>query len=119
MQALARRQADWLERMRTQAFPHWREVEAGRREPDNRTAISVAVPFEAEWLTRNSGIVGKMVRSISDYRTWHDLPILADALEDAGCDDRHILDHLRAEIQHSAACWVVNGLLARLPAEKE
>jgi len=34
------------------------------------------------------------------------LPILADALEEAGCDARPLLDHLRADLRHFPACWV-------------
>ncbi len=38
-------------------------------------------------------------------------PILADALEDAGCTDRSILDHLRGPGPHVRGCWAVDLLL--------
>jgi hypothetical protein len=52
------------------------------------------------------------VSDIHDFRAYLELPILADALEEAGCDDGRILRHLRARTKgHDARCWVVNGLL--------
>jgi hypothetical protein len=40
------------------------------------------------------------------------LAILADALEDAGCDSRDILDHLRGAAPHVGRCWVVGLVLS-------
>jgi hypothetical protein len=39
------------------------------------------------------------------------LAILADALEDAGCDNAEILSHLRGSGPHVRGCWVVDLLL--------
>ncbi|MFO0849874.1 MAG: hypothetical protein U0871_15165 [Gemmataceae bacterium] len=41
------------------------------------------------------------------------MPILADALEEAGCDDSRILDHCREPGEHVRGCWVVDRLLGR------
>jgi len=41
------------------------------------------------------------------------LPILADALEDAGCDDAAILAHLRDPSQHVRGCWALDLLLGK------
>jgi hypothetical protein len=41
------------------------------------------------------------------------LRVLSDALEDAGCTDRGILDHLRSTGPHVRGCWVVDALLGR------
>lgn len=41
------------------------------------------------------------------------LPILADALEDAGCDDPEILTHCRQEGRHVKGCWVIDLILGR------
>jgi hypothetical protein len=41
------------------------------------------------------------------------LAVLADALEEAGCDDLAILDHLRGPGPHVRGCWVVDLLLAK------
>lgn len=41
------------------------------------------------------------------------LAILADALEDAGCDNADILDHCRSDGPHVRGCWVVDLLLGK------
>ena len=65
------------------------------------------------WLTWNDGAVQKMVQVIYDGRRFADLPILADALEDAGCDNADILAHCRSGGEHVRGCWVVDLLLDR------
>jgi hypothetical protein len=41
------------------------------------------------------------------------LPVLADALEEAGCDDREFLAHLRGGGPHCRGCFVVDALLGK------
>jgi hypothetical protein len=41
------------------------------------------------------------------------LSVLADALEDAGCDQTDILDHLRGPGPHVRGCWVVDLILGK------
>ncbi len=41
------------------------------------------------------------------------LGVLADALEDAGCGERTILDHLRGPRPHVRGCWAVDHLLGK------
>src|SRR5205807_1471191 len=41
------------------------------------------------------------------------LLILADALEEAGCSDQALLDHLRGPGLHVRGCWAVDLVLAR------
>ena len=48
---------------------------------------------------------------IYDNRSYHLLPILADALEEAGCTDADILEHLRGSGPHLRGCWAVDTLL--------
>jgi hypothetical protein len=44
--------------------------------------------------------------------------VLADALEDAGCDRDEPLAHLRdAAVTHGCGCWVIAWLLGRAPDE--
>jgi hypothetical protein len=42
------------------------------------------------------------------------LPILADALEEAGCTDPEILGHCRGEEEHVRGCWVVDLILDKV-----
>jgi hypothetical protein len=42
------------------------------------------------------------------------MPILADALQDAGCDNEDVLNHCRdANAAHVRGCWVVDLLLGK------
>lgn len=60
---------------------------------------------------RESVAVGQIVRVIADEGRFSDLPILADALEDAGCDDEDILKHCRGGGPHGRGCWVIDLVL--------
>ena len=51
---------------------------------------------EPTWLTWNDGTVRRIAQSIYDERAFDRMPILADALEDAGCDNQDILNHCRS-----------------------
>ena len=48
-----------------------------------------------------------------EERAFDRLPILADALEDAGCDNADILNHCRSAGPHVRGCWVVDLVLGR------
>jgi hypothetical protein len=41
------------------------------------------------------------------------MPILGDALEEAGCDDAEVLAHCRSPSTHVRGCWVADGLLGK------
>jgi hypothetical protein len=60
------------------------------------------------WLT---GDVVALARGIRADGAFERLPILADALEDAGCDDANILTHCRCGGPHARGCWVVDVVL--------
>lgn len=68
--------------------------------------------IEAVWLSANDAAVKKLAQRINDDRRWQDLPMLADALEAAGCADRELIDHCRQPGEHSKQCWVVDMILA-------
>lgn len=46
-------------------------------------------------------------------REFGTMPILADALQDAGCDNDYILNHCRAEKPHARGCWVLDAILGK------
>jgi hypothetical protein len=54
-----------------------------------------------------------LARAIWDERRFHDLPVLADALEEAGCTDAEILAHCRHGGMHVLGCWVLDLVLRR------
>jgi hypothetical protein len=71
------------------------------------------VAFDPAWRTRE---VVALAEGIYADRAWDRLPILADALEEAGCADADVLGHCRGGGPHARGCWVVDGLLGRRPA---
>jgi hypothetical protein len=64
-------------------------------------------------LAWNDRTVPRLAQSIYDKRNFALLPILADALEDASCTDRAILDHCRGPGPHVRGCWAVDLLLGK------
>ena len=68
----------------------------------------------AAWLKWNDGTVRKMARSIYDGRDYDCLPLLADALEEAGCTDAAILAHCRGPGEHVRGCWCLDLLIGRV-----
>jgi len=65
----------------------------------------------ASCLAWEGGTVVKLARFIYDGRRFEDLPILADALEDAGCSDEDVLSHCRGPGPHVRGCHVLDLLL--------
>jgi hypothetical protein len=54
-----------------------------------------------------------LAQAIYDERAFEHLPVLADALEEAGCTDAAILGHCRQPGPHARGCWVVDLLVGR------
>ena len=50
---------------------------------------------------------------MSETRDFSPMPILADALQDAGCADEQVLAHCRGDGPHARGCWVVDLLTGR------
>jgi hypothetical protein len=73
----------------------------------------VGNPFRAQvvqgWGAACNDLAAGIVRSAGFDR----LPILADALEDAGCTDAEILNHCRQPGEHWRGCWVVDLILGK------
>jgi hypothetical protein len=68
------------------------------------------VVFDPAWRTEAAvGIAAKMY----DDRDFRAMPILADALEEAGCDSPDILSHCRNPGVHVRGCWVVDLVLGK------
>jgi len=74
-------------------------------------SLSHPVALNPEWLTST---VVSLARGIYEERTCDKMPILADALQDAGCEDRAVLMHCRSKRQvHVRGCWVLDLLLQK------
>jgi hypothetical protein len=69
------------------------------------------VAADPRWLTDTVLALAKQVYESRDFSA---MPILADALQEAGCDDEQVLTHCRdAKQLHARGCWVVDMLLGR------
>ena len=68
------------------------------------------VTVDPTWLT--PGVV-RLARAAYVDRAFDRMPILGDALEDAGCIDIAILAHCRDPVDHVRGCWVVDALLGK------
>jgi len=66
--------------------------------------------FDPRWRTADA--VG-LARAIYEDRAFDRLPLLADALMDAGCDSEDILAHCRGDGPHVRGCWVVDLVLGK------
>jgi hypothetical protein len=69
-----------------------------------------SVPFAPEWRTPT---VLAMARQMYESRDFSPMPILADALQDAGCGSDDILIHCRRPGPHVRGCWVVDAVLSK------
>ncbi len=66
------------------------------------------VKFDAQWRTDTAV---SLARRMYESRDFSAMPVLADALQDAGCARADTLDHCRAPGPHVRGCWVVDGVL--------
>ena len=68
------------------------------------------VTIESRWLTET--VVG-IASCIYTERAFERMPILADALQEAGCENEVVLNHCREPGEHVRGCWVVDLLLGK------
>jgi hypothetical protein len=71
------------------------------------------VQIDPAWLSWSDGAVRGVAETIYDEGEFARVPILADALEEAGCTHEVILGHLRNGRQHVGGCWVVDLVLKK------
>jgi hypothetical protein len=71
------------------------------------------ITLEPSWLAWDDGCIVKLAKGTYEERTFESLPILADALEEAGCTNGDILAHLRGPGPHVRGCWVIDLLLGK------
>jgi len=63
------------------------------------------------WLDHDGGLAFALARCVYGRRAFDRLPVLADALEDAGCDHAGLLEHLRSPGPHVRGCWALDSIL--------
>lgn len=69
--------------------------------------------IEPALLSWNSGAIPRLASVVYEDQAFDRLPILADALEEAGCTDADILAHCRKPGEHWRGCWVVDLILGK------
>jgi hypothetical protein len=68
------------------------------------------VAFDPAWRTET---VVALATAIYAERAFDRMPILADALQEVGCDNDDILTHCRGDSPHARGCWVVDLVLSK------
>jgi hypothetical protein len=94
----------------------------GRPQPGRHTALLRELfinpfrpmpPIDPSWLAWSGGCVRNLAQTIYDERAFERLPILGDALEEAGCTNEEMLSHCRSGGEHVRGCWAVDALLGQ------
>lgn len=68
------------------------------------------VAFSSDWRTDTALALAILMYEGRDFSA---MPILADALQDAGCDRAEVIDHCRGSGSHVRGCWVVDLVLGK------
>ncbi len=71
------------------------------------------VSIHSAWLDPDVLAIAKQMLK---RKSFEKMPILADALEEAGCDDEEILAHCRNGKEHVAGCWLLELILEKGPS---
>lgn len=98
------------------------EAEAqGRRLQEQQRQVEllrelVAYPFHPprvgpSWLTTS---VKSLAQAITEEQSFEIMPILGDALQEAGCDDEQIIEHCYQTTPHLKECWLLDRLLSAM-----
>lgn len=69
-----------------------------------------AVSFDARWRTLD--VMG-LAHAIYEDKVFDRMPILADSLMDADCEDKKIIAHCKDGLPHAKRCWVVDLILGK------
>lgn len=64
--------------------------------------------FDPDWRTDTAVAIARQMYDTQDFGA---MPILADALQDAGCDNEDVLAHCRKQREHVRGCWALDRLL--------
>ena len=67
-------------------------------------------PLDPSWRTDTARLLAGQMYESRDFSA---MPILADALQDAGCSRADVLDHCRGPGPHVRGCWVVDLVLGK------
>lgn len=71
------------------------------------------VSVDCAWLSWHYGRIQKLAQAIYDDQDFDSLPVLADALEEAGCTVADILAHFHQPGEHVRGCWALDLLMGK------
>jgi hypothetical protein len=72
------------------------------------------VSLDRSWLLGSGPPIASLAAAFSEGRAPDTIPVLADALEEAGCPSPEVLDHLRGPGRHARGCWVIDLILGKV-----
>jgi hypothetical protein len=72
------------------------------------------VALDLAWVAKQGGMVARLARAIHQDGRFEEVPVLADALEEAGCPCEEVVAHCRRPEGHVRGCWALE-LLAHHP----
>ncbi len=79
-------------------------------DPPTSACLSVSLPANPVWLSWNNGTVRQLAQRVRAYGETVLLPVLADALEEAGCTDAALLAYCRQPQSEVLRSWVAELL---------
>jgi len=95
----------------------WKTVKAAEQQRETNLLRDLFGPLPFRAVAVEPGwkmpAVVALAGSAHEERRFEDLPILGDALEEAGCTDADILNHCRLPGVHVRGCWLVDALLGK------
>lgn len=71
------------------------------------------VSLDSAWLDAHAGLAKQVAEQAYDRKRFTDLPVIADVLEEAGCEEADLLKHLRSSDDHVRGCWALDLLLGK------
>jgi hypothetical protein len=106
-----------------EAIAYALEAEKGRIRKHSRLAANLCrdlfgnpfhpVAVAPSWLVANDAAVIKVAGSLYEEMDSNKFLVLADALEEAGCDCADLLAHCHSREPHARGCWLVDLLLGK------
>jgi hypothetical protein len=81
--------------------------------------LTARFPVPEHWRVWSGATIPALARAIQGGQDWNALPVLADALEEAGCDNAELLHHFRDLPHQLDHCVVLTHLLDSLEAGRE
>lgn len=68
---------------------------------------------EPHWPTWRDATIPRLAHTIAEQGSFEYLPVLGDALEEAGCEQAEVVNHCRTPGPHVRGCWVVDLLIGK------